>query len=154
MSNVGRNIGIGCVVLVLALIAGVLCFGNMVKEPGEVEVAIEAPLEVSQGDRFTIVVRVRDISGKKRTLVDLDVADEYLAGVVIERTRPPFKDAMHVPIDNTLSYSFDIPFAAGEEAVVEFDAFAAHSGDYHGDIDFCIDSALSCVSYPVRTLIR
>ncbi|NIR42737.1 MAG: hypothetical protein GWN99_02580 [Gemmatimonadetes bacterium] len=140
--------------VVVAVIAGLFCIGYMVREPGDVEVAIEAPLEVSQGERFTIVVRVWNGAGKRRTLVDLDIADEYLNGIVIESSEPPFKDAMHVPIDNTLSYSFDIPIAAGEEAVVEFAAFAAHSGDFQGDIDFCIDSSVSCLSYPVRTLVR
>ncbi len=154
MSNVGRNIGIGCVAMVIALIAGLFCLGHLAREPGDVEVAIEAPLEVSQGERFTIVVRVRNGAGKKRTLVDLDVADEYLSGIVIENSQPPFKDAMHVPIDNTLSYSFDIPIAAGGETVVEFAAYAAHRGDFQGDIDFCIDSGVSCLSYPVRTLVR
>ena len=40
------------------------------------------------------------------------------------------------------------------EVTVAISAYAAHAGDYAGDIDFCINSAVSCLSYPVRTIIR
>ena len=154
MANVGKNIGIGCGLMVVALIAGLMCLGNAVKEPTDIEISVDAPLEVSQGERFTIVVRVYNADKKARELVDLDVADEYLEGIVIESSDPPFSDALHLPVDNTLSYSFDIMVAAGEEEVITFHAYAAHAGDYFGDIDFCIDSGVSCLSYPVRTIVR
>ena len=44
----------------------------------------------------------------------------------------------------------DLPLLPGREVKVTIRAFAAHSGD----IDFCINSAISCVAYPVRTIIR
>ncbi len=154
MANTGKNIGIGCIVIVAAIILGLMCLGSMAKEPTEVDVMVEAPLEVQQGERFTVVARVRDLSGERRELVDLDVADSYLAGIVIESSDPPFSDAMHVPVDNSLSYSFDLGIEGGGEVVVTFYAYAAHAGDHQGDIDFCIDGAISCLSYPVRTIVR
>jgi hypothetical protein len=71
VANTGKNIGIGCIVIVAAIILGLMCLGSMAKEPTEVDVMVEAPLEVQQGERFTVVARVRDLSGERRELVDL-----------------------------------------------------------------------------------
>jgi hypothetical protein len=87
-------------------------------------------------------------------LVDLDVADEYLEGVVIESATPRFTDAFHVPLDNTISYSFDLPIEPGAEVLVVFVAYAAKVGDFSGEIDFCVNSEVICIPYPVRTIIE
>ena len=58
-----------------------------------------------------------------------------------------------VPLDNTVSYSFGVPIPPGGEAVVVFQAYAAHPGDWAGDFDFCIDSEFDFVSEHVRTLV-
>jgi hypothetical protein len=52
-----------------------------------------------------------------------------------------------------VSYSFDLVVPTGGELVVTLYVLAVHAGDFSGDIDFCINSAVACVSYPVRTLI-
>ena len=154
MASTGKNIGIGCIVVVAAIVLGLMCLGRAAKAPTQVDVSVEAPLDVQQGERFTIVARVTNLSDKTRKLVDLDVADAYLAGIVIKSAKPPFSDAQHIPVDNSWSYSFDIPIAPHGEVVVSFDAYAAHAGDHQGDIDFCIDNAISFVSYPIRTIVR
>jgi hypothetical protein len=122
--------------------------------PQDVEVSADLPVSVDADQPFEIVLTVRNTGTASKTLVDVDIADEFLEGVAVTAMDPPFKDAMHVPIDNTQSYSLDVPIPAGEELTVTVSAFAAHSGDWAGDVDFCIDSGVSCVSYPMRTIVR
>ena len=128
--------------------------GCQLELPSDVNISAEVPLRVNRDDDFVVLAGVTNTGDESRTLVDLDVADSTLEGIVIQRTEPPFSDAMHVPIDNTQSYSFDLPIAPGEEVVVRFHAVAAHKGDFAGDIDFCVDSETSCGSYPLRTIVE
>lgn len=145
----------GCALLaIVAGVALVLGLRWAISEPEGVEVVVEAPLEVARGERFRVLAKARNVGDEPRRLVDVDVADAYLEGIVVESTTPPFRDAMAVPIDDTMSYSFDLEMAPGGEASVAFSMFAAHVGDFSGDIDFCIDSETRCLSYPVRTLVR
>ncbi|MDX1436925.1 MAG: hypothetical protein R3335_08945 [Anaerolineales bacterium] len=82
------------------------------------------------------------------------MADEYLEGIIIESSNPMFRDSSHIPIDNTISYSYDIPMGPGEEIWVVFTAYAAKAGDYAGDIDFCINDEMTCLPYRIRTIIE
>lgn len=136
----------------LALIALLGCGAFDV--PENVEVTVEAPVTVGVDQEFDLVLTVRNTGSSALTLVDLDIADEYLEGVVVRTMSPAFKDAMHVPIDNTQSYSMELAVPAGQEVTVTIGAYAAHEGDFAGDVDFCIDSTVACISYPVRTLVR
>lgn len=120
----------------------------------EVQVSVDAPTTVRKGQRFTVTARARNEGAARHTLVDLDVADSYLKGIVIEKAEPPFSEAMHVPIDNSMSYTFNQAIDPGGERVVLFHAFAAHAGDHAGDIDFCIDSSARCRSIPIRTIVE
>ena len=61
---------------------------------------------------------------------------------------------MHIPIDNTMSYSFDLPIAPGERVVVVFHACAAQAGDDPGEVDFCINSEMSCLQSLIRTIVQ
>ena len=135
------------------LIASLGC--SAFKEPENVDIRVDAPLSVQVDQEFDITLTIRNTGASAQTLVDLDIADEYLEGVVVSEMDPPFSDATHVGFgDNTQSYSMDITLPAGQEVTVTISAYAAHAGDYAGDIDFCINSAISCLSYPVRTIIR
>ena len=136
----------------LVLIASLGC--GAFEEPENVDIRVDAPLSVQVGQEFGITLTIRNTGSSTQTLVDVDSADEYLEGVVVRETNPAFKDAMHVPFDNTQNYPMDMTLPAGREVTVTSSAYAAHAGDYAGDIDFCINSAVSCLSYPVRTLIR
>ena len=61
--------------------------------PENVEVSVDAPTAVAQGERFEIRARVLNTATKTQTLVDLDIADKYLDGIVIESTEPRFSEA-------------------------------------------------------------
>ncbi|HSJ75513.1 MAG TPA: hypothetical protein VK899_04925, partial [Gemmatimonadales bacterium] len=79
--------------------------------------------------------------------------DEYLKGIAIEGTEPPFESTMHVPVDNTVSHTFNLPIPANGKVEVRFNVLAAHPGDFAGDLDFCIDSQTRCISRNVRTIV-
>jgi hypothetical protein len=147
--------GLGCLVLVgLAGLGAWATYRWFVSEPEHVTVSVTAPVEVTQGDRFTFVARIRNTAARRQRLVSLDVADEYLEGIAVESTTPPFSEAMHVPIDDTVSYTYELPIPPGGEVAVVFNAYAAHAGDWAGDVDFCVNSATDFVSYPVRTIVK
>lgn len=137
----------------LALAAVVLLAGCSL-EPKNVEIAVEAPVTAQAGERFEIRAVAKNTAQKPQKLVALDIADEYLEGIAIEKSTPPFKEAFHVPIDNSTSYVFDLPLKPGEQREVVFQAYAAHTGDHAGDVDFCINSEFTFVSYPVRTIVE
>jgi hypothetical protein len=122
--------------------------------PQGVKVSADAPPTVAKGDRFEIRAKVLNTSSEQQTLCDLDIADGYLEGIIIEGTRPEYTEAWHVPIDNTMSYSFDLPLSPGEAAVVVLSAYAAKRGDYSGEIDFCINTEYNYLSAPVRTIVE
>jgi hypothetical protein len=148
-------IGGGCLLLVAAgTVAFVLWVRWLAAGPEDLEVEVEAPLEVRVGERFEVVASVENLASRPRTLVDLDVADSYLAGLAIVETVPPFSDAVHVPFDESLSHSFDLTVGPSGRKRVVFHMAAVSEGDFAGDIDFCVDSEVRCVPYPVRTLVR
>jgi hypothetical protein len=122
--------------------------------PENVDISIDSPVSVGVDEEFQIVLTINNTGPSTQTLVDLDVADAYLEGVVVREIDPTFSDAMHVPFDNTQSYSMDLALPAAQTVKVTISAYAAHVGDFGGDIDFCINSAVACLSYPVRTIIR
>ena len=122
--------------------------------PERVDISVEAPVTVSQGERFQLLVRVANTASSTQVLVDLDIADEYLEGLVVESSLPMFSDSRHIPLDNTISYSYDIPIESGEEIEVIFEVFAAKVGDFSGDIDFCINDEASCLSHHIRTIVE
>ena len=139
------------------LLIPILLFGLLLVAcavPENIEIGVTAPITISQLQRFQIEATARNTGSAVQTLVSLDIADEYLQGIVIESSTPPFANAFHVPIDNTMSYSFDLPIQPGAEVTVLFQAFAAHPGDFAGEVDFCINSETSFVSYPVRTIVQ
>ena len=124
------------------------------EDPQNVEISVEAPTTVEVGERFEILARMRNTATSTQILIDLDIADEYLEGVVIESMEPAFSDVFHVPLDDTMSYSLDLPVPAGDEVIVTLHVLAAKTGDFSGDFDFCIGSETSFLSARARTLIR
>jgi hypothetical protein len=153
-AKVALGCGIGC--LGLAVVSGVgalLWVGHLADAPQKVEVSVEAPPRVARDQEFAITVRVRNTAGKPCVLDSLDVADEYLAGVAIRSSEPPFKDTMHLPIDNSNSYEYKKTIPPGQDLVVRFRAVALRPGDHSGDIDVCVDWGGNCTSHPLRTMV-
>ena len=137
---------------IVFLLAAILLAGC--GEPEDVNVTIELPLNVSQGDEFVIVATVKNTSSDQQELVSLDIADGYLDGIAILRTEPNHSEATHIPLDNTMSYVFELPVGAGEQKEIKLYAKAVRQGDYNAEIDFCINSEFSFLSRSIRTIVE
>lgn len=121
-------------------------------EPENIEVSIEAPITVDVDQEFDLVVTVKNTSASTQTLVDLDIGEDYLEGVAVRRMDPAFSDALGG--FGTMTYSMDLALPPGQEVTITIAAYAAHAGDYSASLDLCINSAVSCLYYPVRTVVR
>ncbi|MGD9140498.1 MAG: hypothetical protein PVJ42_03070 [bacterium] len=133
----------------LLLAAGVFSCGT----PENIEVGVQAPIQVSKGDEFTIVASVRNTAAETQKLVCLDIADTYLDGIAVLGTEPDYTEAYHVPISNMMSYTLDIPVAPGKQVDVHILARAVKSGDFGGEMDFCINSDTCFLTELVRTVV-
>lgn len=134
------------VILVLSLAA---C-----SDPKNVVLGVQAPLRVNNGDKFVITASVENTAPETQTLVSLDIGDAYLEGIAILRTEPDNKQASHVPIDDTMSYEFDLPVEAGGRIEIKLFAEAVQAGDHNSHIDFCINSEYLFLTKPLRTIVK
>ncbi|MDA7628676.1 hypothetical protein N8843_08560 [Verrucomicrobia bacterium] len=123
-------------------------------EPENFEAEVKLPLSVKKGDEFIIVAKVNNTAAKQQKLVAIDIADTYLEGIAILRTEPNHKEAVHIPIADTMSYTFDLPVGAGEQKLVKFYAKAVKQGDYNSQIDFCVNSEFNFFSKFIRTIVE
>ncbi len=155
----GRQILVLCLAIAGALfiatcIGGVLFIANAVGSPENIVFTIEAPLRVTTGDDFEIAVTIQNTSAEPQTLVSLDIWDRYLSGVAISGSSPAFRQAFHVPIDNTVCYEYDRQIPGNGSVVVTLSAQALAPGDYNSFIDACINSELSFLTQPIRTIVE
>jgi hypothetical protein len=135
------------VVLLLAFVS------SQCDSPQNVEIGITAPIQAKMGEEFVIVTTVKNTASEPQTLVSLDIGDAYLNGIAILRTEPDFREASHIPIDNTMSYVFKLTIDEGDDVEVWLYAKAIKSGDHRSEIDFCINSEFSFITKPIRTIV-
>lgn len=128
--------------------------GGLLDEPQGVRVAIDAPLRARVGEDFTVTVTVENTAAEAQTLTSLDVADAWLAGVAIIGSEPAFSSSMHVPVDETVSYQYDLSIPPGQSVEIRLRASALKSGDFSDDVDACINTDYNCLSWPIRTLVE
>ena len=119
-----------------------------------IEVYADVPVSINRGELFTITTKIKNTSNKPQKLVSIDIANNYLDGVVILGTVPNYNDIMNVPFDNTTSYSFNRIINPNSEIIIKFNAKAINSGAYNSTIDFCINSEFSFVSRAIFTEIN
>jgi hypothetical protein len=123
-------------------------------EPKDVEVNVDAPLQVMIDKEFVITATVKNTASKEQKLVSLDIGDEYLKGIAIVKTEPDNSESRHIPLDNTVTYTFNIPVKPGKEIKVTFYAKALKKGDFNSEIDFCINNEVSFLSKSIRTVVQ
>lgn len=148
---------IGCGIaaaLVLAVLVAAVIWLYSSSDVEDVAVVVEGPVAVTAGDEFTLTVRFRNGAARAQKLVDLDIADSYLDGIVISAAEPAFVSSEHLPLDGTVSHSFDQTIPPNGELAIRLHALALRPGDFAGDFDFCINNSYACVSHHIRTVIR
>lgn len=147
----GIAAGCGCLILVVAL--GSVAIYKFFDVPTGAAIRVEAPLQATVGEPFTLVVTATNNSDSKMQLVDVDVASSYVQGIAIKASEPQFSDSSHIPIDETVSYSLDLPIPPRGSVTVRFEAVGVSTGDFSGDVDVCINGMASCLSQAVRTVV-
>jgi hypothetical protein len=153
MKKVLIGCGMATALLAVALVAAVIWLYSS-SDVEDLAVVVEGPVAVTAGDEFVLTLRLRNSAARAQKLVDLDVADSYLDGIVISAAEPAFSSSAHISLDSSVSHSFDRIIPANGELVVRLHALALRPGDFSGDFDFCINNSYACVPHHIRTVIR
>jgi hypothetical protein len=123
----------------LAGVAAVVLFIAYVSQGVQgVAVSVDGPMDVVVGQTFELEVTVtNERPGQVLALSDIDIAEDYLAGFTIGTIDPKPKSAMHVPLDNSRSFTFGVDIPAGASRSFTFQLQAEKAGLYRGDVDVC-----------------
>ena len=133
-------LGCGIPLLVSVILVG-LIIGWVIHVSQDVKgvsLSIDSPLDIKVGDTFKVTVNVKNEREKKMLMVsDIDISDDYIGGFVLVSTEPSPRSSMHVPFDNSISYTFDTPISAGDTKSYTFVLRAIQPGVFRGDVDVC-----------------
>jgi len=150
--NIKRKTSIVAAVLAMALLVGGVssCGG----QPENISIDVIAPLHVAKGEEFVFEIQVENTAEKSQLLYSVDIWDDYLAGIAIQKTEPPFIDTYHIPIVNTQSYEFKQDIPPKDKLVVKFFAVGLKLGEYSSYVDVCINTEASFLTHPIITIIK
>jgi hypothetical protein len=122
--------------------------------PRNISVDVLAPLHVMKGEEFIFEVRVENTAERSQLLYSIDIWDEYLRGISIHGTEPPFTDCYHVPIDNTHCYEFKKDIPAKGDLIITFYAVGTKAGDYSSYLDVCIGTSTCFLTHHIITTVE
>ena len=147
---------VGIAVLLVPVVVGFYLVGvatlGILIHPQDIEVWVDAPLVVNEGESFEIGLHAHNTGDTQVTLVGIDIPDEYLRGIVIESSDPPFSASEKALF--VVYYSYDLPIDAGQELEIILQASGEVQGNYYDYFRFCIDSELTCLVYRVLTTVQ
>ena len=115
---------------------------------------VEAPFVVVKGNTFTITATIENLLDSEQKLDSINIGDAYLEGVAVTGSSPSFSGTWHVPIDNTISHTFEIPIPARETLTVTFSVTALTLGDFEDAFNICVNGPTSCIFKRIRTLVE
>ncbi len=151
-------LGLGCVittggVCVIALLIGIVII-NWVNRKPETFVTVKVPAQAEADVPFAIELQIENLSARPQVLDSIEISPDYLAGIRIESSQPPFIGQADLPFSQDHAYQFDRTFQPNEILVVKFTAVGVQAGDFVGEIDVCVDGLIRCLSYGVRTVVE
>jgi hypothetical protein len=144
--------GSALVLMALIAIAGVLFVSHVMKDTPGVSVHVVAPTEVFVDDTFDLEVMVVNDRKKSLKVDDIDLDDEYLAGFLVVSTEPKHKTTVHVPIDNSQSFTFNRELQPGQTNRFVFKLRAIKAGVFRGDVD--VTEGLRFVTELAQTVVK
>ena len=125
-------------VALVGVIVVVLFVVHVSKNVEGVAVSVNTPSDVTVGQTFQLEVVIKNVRPRKALkLSDVDISDKYLSGFSVVSAVPPHKSSMHVPMDNSQSFTFDISLPAGASTNIVFNLRAEKAGLFRGDVDVC-----------------
>lgn len=139
----GKAIALGCLgVGLLGFVGTIAAIGFLYQLSHDLEgirVSVDAPLDVTFGDTFGLVVTVTNQRDELLTLSYIDIADEYLAGFVVVSVDPIEESVEHIPLDNSMSYTFNAGIPTGGTRVFTFNLRAEDTGSFRGHVHVVAD---------------
>ena len=119
-----------------------------------IEINMDVPAVVKDNEEFITKVTITNTLDKPQTLVAIDVGDDYLNGISLVTTDPHFTESMHVPIDNSVSYSFGMEIGPQKSITIDLHWQATSEGEFSDYIDFCINSDINFIERYVSTTVK
>jgi hypothetical protein len=157
----GKKLLIGCVVIFAALIcllcvivvviSSLLVIGPLF-EPSEVDIEVQIPGSVNQGDSFTVDISVTNNASIVQTLDDIDFNRNILNVIEIIGAEPPYSSSSEESL--FLIYWFEKEIMSGETIDVSFEMVARHAGEHFVRIGVCINSPIRCMNFENNILVR
>ena len=141
-----------CVMSVGTCTLGTWALYSAAEGPENVRVDLSQPTRVRTGEKFDIELRIDNLARESQPLVDIDVAETYLEGIVIVGSDPPYRETFRSFGMQTFEYDHDIP--AGSSLTVKMHAEALKPGDFVGDVDVAVGGMLTFVTVVPRTLVE
>jgi hypothetical protein len=153
----------GCIAILVCGVAiflsgfgGLYWLGSQVAE--EVTVSWDVPVDMNVDETFGFLIAITNISSAPAELLNIDFSTNYLRGLLVETTDPPYINTFEYPPvgggEMFQSYSFNMPIAPGETLTIAFNGRAVLAGDFTGSILVCINSGVNCKTNIVRTIIK
>jgi BatD DUF11 like domain len=133
-------LGCGSALLMVVILIGLIVgwFVHVSKDVEGIAVSIDSPLNVKVGETFTLKVNIKNEREKSTLKVsDIDIGKDYLDGFVVVSTEPTPKSSMTVPLDDSLSYTFNTAIPAQSTKAFSFTLRAERAGIFRGDVDVC-----------------
>lgn len=137
-----KAIALGCGIaagVVLAGIAALVLFIVYASQDVKgVAMAVNGPQDVTVGETFKLEIVVTNERPRKvLALSDIDIGEAYLEGFTVSSTDPQPQSSMHVPFDNSRSFTFGVQIPAGTAKTFTFTLRAEKAGVFRGDVDVC-----------------
>ncbi len=130
--------GIAALVGLAVIVVVVAGFAYLAQDVQGVAVSVDGPTDVVVGQTFELSVTVTNERPRKVLfLSDVDIAENYLAGFTVSSIEPRPKSNMHVPIDNSRSFTFGVQIPPHASRTFSFTLRAEKPGLYRGDVDIC-----------------
>lgn len=138
----------------LAILGGLYWMGLQTAE--EVTVSLDVPVEMQSGTPAEFSLDITNVHAEAVELNSIDISLNYLSGMFIESSDPPFVETSQ--FDNLgetfQTFTYDLSIAPGETVTLTFSGRALLAGDFSGIIDICINSAFNCKTNILRTIIK
>lgn len=149
--------GLGCTIVglgacVILLLVGLIIFNWLNRKP-ETNVTLAAPGQIAPEVPFTIELQIENLTDKPQMLDSIEISPDYLAGVRIDGSEPPFVEMIDRPVSQDQAYLFQHPLQPGQVLTVKLSAVAIEQGEFVGEVDVCMDGLIRCLSYGVQTVV-
>lgn len=124
-----------------------------IEYPEGVFAEVEAPIHVKKGEKFEIVVTIKNNTSKQQKLKGIRISKGYFDAVALERTVPNYKDLREKFLGSKKFYDFGFPIDADGDLQLTFYCEAIKEGDY--DVEFDVDTTYEFRSLDkrIRTII-